>query len=181
MYWLVLTEIHQKLDEETRQIQELEELEDTLQVSTWQTCRSSNQQRTLGLSVSYYRFVPVDVLYMKTQKCECRLRILPVTVPVTIGNLYTRTTRLATISLCTADDSAAKATRLVCSSNRRLSRRHGWTCTTYLGASDGKLHIFSHDDEPRVAFYIEEIVPGPLCRESPRKPCSTTRTTWRKW
>ena len=174
---LVLTEIHQKLDEETRQIQELEELEDTL-ASQYLANMSIFQSGSgpLGLSGQLLPIVPLTRLHEKPEVRVSRLRILPVTVTVRLANI-SRTTRLATISLCT-DCSAAKATRLVCSSPGAYQDVMGDMHNLFGRLTESSYFLVTTTNQVRST--LKRSCPATLPRKS-SKPCSTTRTTWRKW
>ena len=149
MYWLVLTEIHQKLDEETRQIQELEELEDTL-ASQYLAKHVDlpNQQRTLGAIGQLLPIVPLTRLH---EKPEVRVSIADIT--------------------CDSDGKIGKYIENNSISDNipmhRLQRGESYPIGMFLtGAYQdvmgdmhnlfGRLtevHIFSHDDEPRCVLH----------------------------
>ncbi|MCL4409475.1 biosynthetic arginine decarboxylase [Aliidiomarina haloalkalitolerans] len=154
MYWLVLTEIHQKLDEETRQIQELEELEDTL-ASQYLANMSIFQSAADTWAIG--QLLPIVPLTRLHEKPEVRVSIADIT--------------------CDSDGKIGKYIENNSISDNipmhRLQRGESYPIGMFLtGAYQdvmgdmhnlfGRLtevHIFSHDDEPG-AFYIEEIVPG---------------------
>lgn len=154
MYWLVLTEVHQKLDEETRQIQELEELEDTL-ASQYLANMSIFQSAADTWAIG--QLLPIVPLTRLHEKPEVRVSIADIT--------------------CDSDGKIGKYIENNSISDNipmhRLKRGESYPIGMFLtGAYQdvmgdmhnlfGRLtevHIFSHDDEPG-AFYIEEIVPG---------------------
>ncbi|RUO29071.1 biosynthetic arginine decarboxylase [Aliidiomarina sanyensis] len=154
MYWMTLTEIHSALDDETRQIQELEELEDTL-ASQYLANMSIFQSAADTWAIG--QLLPIVPLIRLNEKPQVRVSIADIT--------------------CDSDGKIGKYIENNHISDNipmhRLNKGESYPIGMFLtGAYQdvmgdmhnlfGRLtevHIFSHDDEPG-AFYIEEIVPG---------------------
>lgn len=154
MYWQILSDIQANLDDETRQIQELESLEDSLAsqyLANFSIFQSAADTWAIG------QLLPIIPLTRLNEKPEVRCSIVDITC-----------------------DSDGKISKYIESNQirenipmHRLRKNESYSIGMFLtGAYQdvmgdmhnlfGRLtevHIFSHDDEPG-DFYIEEVVPG---------------------
>ncbi|WP_194757470.1 biosynthetic arginine decarboxylase [Aliidiomarina indica] len=154
MYWMTLKDIHQSLDEETRHIQELGELEDTL-ASQYLANMSIFQSAADTWAIG--QLLPIVPLTRLNEQPSVRVSIADIT--------------------CDSDGKIGKYIESNHISDNipmhRLNKGESYPIGMFLtGAYQdvmgdmhnlfgrlAEVHIFSHDDEPG-AFYIEEIVPG---------------------